>query len=101
MFDPEATTTHAIPIPPRILASLQRYAREHTPTGGFLRAVLANDLTQAVGGADPESMAALPAIVAYVYMELPSACHGSAATVEAWLQRAPDEVEEGATCETS
>ena len=34
--------------------SLRRYAQHHIPTGGFLQAVLENNLMQACGRADEE-----------------------------------------------
>ena len=72
-------------IPPMIMEGLKNYVERGIPTGGFLEAVLANDLMAAVGGADPNSMMALPSIVSYVYMELPSTCHGSYKVYRAWL----------------
>lgn len=72
-------------IPPTLRESLDRYAKEGCPTGGFLEAVLANDLMQAFARADVYSMEAMPAIVGYVYNRMPSNCHGSYEMVAAWL----------------
>jgi hypothetical protein len=68
---------NGIPMPEHILASLSRYSTEHVATGSFLRAVLENDLTNAVCTADEKNFFALPVIVRYVYNELPSPCWGS------------------------
>src|ERR1017187_2246956 len=66
--------------------SLARYVQQGIPTGGFLRAVLSNDLMNAFGRADDQNAATLFHICAYIYNELPSACHGSEKVVDAWMQ---------------
>lgn len=68
------------------LNGLDRYAQNRIPTGDFLRAVLENDLMQAMGRADESNRAAMFSICGYVYNELPSACHGSPEKVKAWLK---------------
>ena len=73
-------------IPERTKAAIDRYVNDHTPVGGFLTAVLSNDLKGAVGQADEENRAALFSIVGYCYHEIPSECWGSPAKVEAWLE---------------
>ena len=73
-------------IRPDILASLQRYAEQGIPTGDFLRAVLANDLMEACGCADEDNQRTLFHIVAYVYNEMPSICHGSEKRVDCWIK---------------
>ena len=75
-----------------MLRALELYRDEHRPTGGFLRAVLENDLLEAVGRADPVSLAAIREIVLWAHWELPGGSHGSPAAVEAWL-RAEETVE--------
>lgn len=74
-----------------VIESLDAYAKEGRPTGGFLRAVLANDLMGAAGHADRENSLALTEICAYVYNELPASCHGSYPTVDAWIKRMAEE----------
>ena len=65
--------------------SIDRYAKHGVPTGDFLHAVLANDLSAAVGRADVESGRVLAAIVSYVYRHLPAQSHGSYEVVDEWL----------------
>lgn len=65
--------------------SLDRYAEHGIPTGSFLRAVLSNDLTEAVCRADDENRRDLLEIVKYVYNEMPSMCHGSSERVSQWV----------------
>ena len=67
------------------LESLQRYADNHIETGGFLRAVLENDLMEAVGRADEINQQDLFDICGYVYNDMPAICHGSPEKVQAWL----------------
>lgn len=71
-------------IPPLVRAALDRHAHEHQHTGGFVTAVLENNLMEAIGQADANSLAAMRSILAYVYNEIPGACHGSPAKVKAW-----------------
>lgn len=71
--------------------SLDNYARDGIPTGGFCRAVLENDLAGAFGRADSDNRADLFEIVGYVYNELPQNCWGSRENVAAWLKKKEEE----------
>jgi len=64
---------------------IHRYVNEHAHPGGFVRAVLENNLTQAYGYADAENFASLKEIVKYCYWEIPGDCWGSPEKVRAWL----------------
>jgi len=72
-------------IKPEIIASIRRYADQHCPTGDFLRAVLENDLKEAVGRADDYNIRVIPEIVRYCYNEIPCNCWGSPERVKTWL----------------
>lgn len=50
-------------IPERLQGGILRYVEHGIQPGGFLTAVIMNDLGNATGRADPESLAALPLIV--------------------------------------
>ena len=63
--------------------SIRWYVDHGRPTGGFLRAVLANDLMQAIASGDESSLNNLPAICRYIYNEIPGNVHGSYAAVDA------------------
>lgn len=65
--------------------SLQHYATSGRPTGGFLQAVLENDLMEAMGRADESSRINLFFICSYIYNDMPAPCWGSPAKVAAWL----------------
>jgi len=72
-------------IPAHTKAALDRYVNDRIVPGGFLMAVLSNDLFGAVGYADSHNLAALPDIVKYVYNELPSGCWGSKEAIWKWV----------------
>ena len=74
-------------IRPDIREALDAWAGSARPVGGFLAAVLTNDLFGALGRADADNRAALFTICDYVYNELPSICWGSKEKVAAWAQR--------------
>jgi len=65
--------------------TLQRYVEQRIPTGGFLYAVLTNDLFEAMGKADEKNRVALHQICMLVYNELPSVCWRTHEKVEEWL----------------
>jgi hypothetical protein len=73
-------------IPERMMDGIKRYIEHHIKPGSFLCAVIQNDLREAVGAADDENIANLPAYVGYFYNEAPSICWGSREKMEAWLK---------------
>lgn len=73
-------------IPITTFEVLQDYVLEHRNPGGFLTAVLSNDLLDAVTRADSENIRALPELVKYIYWNCPKKCWGDADSVEEWLE---------------
>ena len=73
-------------IPEYTRESIDAYVKHRQPTGGFLTAVLSNNLVEAVGRADEHNINALPDIVRYVYNEIPANCWGSPEAVSTWLK---------------
>lgn len=73
-------------IPASTRESLDQYNKHHLPVGGFLSAVLSNDLYGAFARADDGNLAALGEIVCYCYWEIPSQCWGSPEKVRDWLR---------------
>lgn len=73
-------------IPDEINDSIRRYVKHRVPVGGFLRAVLANDLYLAVMRADIVNRMCLRDIVECVD-GLPRECRGSFEAVDAWLAK--------------
>jgi hypothetical protein len=76
-------------IPDGILEGLINYRDKRIPTGGFLWAVLANDLSKSFARADSSSLAALQDIIQFVWWEMPSVAWGSPEKVDAWLAATP------------
>lgn len=76
-----------INIPEVTMDTLDLYVNRGIPTGGFLYAVLTNDLFDAVVKADPMNRAALKDICTYVYNDLPQDCWGSRTNVAAWIEK--------------
>ena len=72
-------------VPKYMRPGLVAYVRERQRPGGFLRAVLENDLKMAVQTADAENLANLPAYVHYLYWCAPQSCWGSRQNVREWL----------------
>lgn len=76
-------------IPEHTQGALLRYLENRFQPGGFLTAVLSNDLVGAVARADSINIKHLKEIVQFVYSEMPSESWGSESRVAAWLaQRA-------------
>lgn len=66
--------------------SLQRYIDQGIPTGGFLRACLENDFSNACDRADLVNRYHLVSLAAYIVHEMPDQCWGSRAAVDAWIE---------------
>lgn len=69
-----------------VIESLQRYAEHGIPPGGFLLAVLENDLHEAVARADADNVKTLKHICQFVWWELPAISWGSPQRVRTWLE---------------
>jgi hypothetical protein len=74
-------------LPESLQEGMRLYIEDRVETGGFLRAVLSNDLRTACERADAENQRALFDIVAWIYNNAPSNCWGSTAAVAAWIAR--------------
>ena len=72
-------------IPRHTLGGIKRYVENRIPPGGFLTAVLENNLRKSFGQADKENREALFEIVCHCYKELPYDCWGSPEKVKNWL----------------
>ena len=74
-------------IPPHTRMALRNYVEEGYMPGGFLTAVLCNDLFGAVARADDENIQSLKDITTYVYNRLPADCWGNAKKMRDWTER--------------
>ena len=66
--------------------SIDRYVNHRIEPGGFVRAVLENDLKGAFGKADAYNRERMFEIVKYCYNEIPATCWGSKEAVDNWLK---------------
>ncbi len=66
--------------------SIDLYVAEGYHPGGFLTAVLSNNLVQSLGQADEMNKAAIHDIVKYVYNQIPGRVWGSPEKVKAHLE---------------
>jgi len=76
-----------LPVRDDVKEHLDAYAYYGKPLGGFLTAVVTNDLFEAMGKADSYNRASLYQICHYIYNELPADCWGSPAKMRAHLNR--------------
>lgn len=74
---------------------LNDYIEFGTPVGGFLQAVITNNLQRAVQYADETNLRNLPAFVAYLYNHAPRDCWGSPGAYNYWMSRKELELEQG------
>ncbi len=81
-------------IPEHMREGIEAYVERGRPPGGFLRAVLTNDLHSAVQRADHINVNLLPDYVRFLYWEVPGNCWGSPENVKAWLAAKQAEREE-------
>ncbi len=77
---------HSFIIPDFMVNLLERYIHEGKNPGGFLLAVIENDLKKACMFADENNILLLPAYASYLYNEAPSNCWGSPKEVMVWVK---------------
>jgi hypothetical protein len=69
-----------------IIEALTRYVERGILPGGFLLAVLCNDLMESLGRADSYNRASIFQICQYIYNNLPANSHGNTSKVSAWVR---------------
>lgn len=72
-------------VPENLREGLQEYIAIRRPVGGFLTAVLSNDLGGACGRIDVDARPHLFDVVFFLYNYAPAMCWGSPEKVAAWL----------------
>ncbi len=85
-FEQEGFTFHEWTLRPDVVFSINQYVEHHTRhVGSFLYAALCNDLTETITHADDDNMRNLPALVTYLYWNIPSNCWGSKEKVDQYI----------------
>jgi len=74
-------------IPQRMLPPLRDYLIHGKKPGGFLTAVLCDQLRLAICSADQENDAQLSEWVLLIYNYTPAKCHGSPEAMEEWMAK--------------
>jgi hypothetical protein len=72
-------------VPDNLHDGLIEYIADRRSVGGFLTALLSNDLAQAIVRSDPITGLFIRETVLFLFNHAPSPCWGSPAAVEAWL----------------
>lgn len=73
-------------VPSHTQGALERYIVHGIEPGGFLTAVLCNDLMGAMSRADIDNKRAIHDICSWIYNEAPSSCHGSYEKMENYIR---------------
>ena len=76
-------------IPKNLRGGIRRYVDFGIPPGGFLTAVISNDLRECFHTGTEKSLAALENIVAWFYLYAPAGCWGSPEAMRRWLSEGP------------
>lgn len=72
-------------LPEHTLDTLQNYEKIGCPTGGFLEAVISNDLAGAFSRADRQNRYRMFEIVTYIYNVMPAEAWGSPGAYRRWI----------------
>lgn len=86
-------------IPEYMHGGIVRYYENGIPPGGFLTAVINNDLQMAVGRADSTNKECLPAYIMWFYNEAPSGTWGYENAVRDYLQKFHDQRDQQITAD--
>lgn len=73
-------------IPEGTYDSLRRYVQWGVPLGGFLAALVSNDLMGAANRADDRHVLCFHELARFVFNEMPVGCQGSRPAVRAWIE---------------
>lgn len=78
-------------IPEHTMSSMQEYVINGRPCGDFLRAVISNDLFEAVSRADLVNRSCMFEICSWFINNSPIGCHGSRDIYNDWVQNKAEE----------
>lgn len=74
-------------LPSDLQDGMRNYIEHGLEPGGFLTAVLENNLRRAIAKADSVNRVVLPTIVQWIYSECPSSIRGSEEAVKQWIKQ--------------
>jgi hypothetical protein len=74
-------------LPPHIQGAAKRYIEHGVEVGGFLTAMISNNLTASFATADETNRERMFDIVSWFYNEAPGPCWGSPEKMTAWMQQ--------------
>lgn len=74
-------------LPEGIRGGVQRYVEHGVPPGGFLTAVICNDLKESFVRADENNIRRMFDIVSFFYNEVPINCWGSKERMLTWMEQ--------------
>lgn len=72
-------------VPESCARALLRYVLHGVEMGGFMMAIVSNDLFGAFGRADVHNKLHIDSITKFIYNHCPCGCHGSKEKVQKWL----------------
>jgi hypothetical protein len=72
--------------PEHMKHGIELYVNKGIEPGGFMRAVLENDLVEALAKADHTNILLLLEIVQFMFWEIPASSWGDPEAVSAWIQ---------------
>ena len=72
-------------LPAHMQNVMRRYIEDGIEPGGFLTAVICNDLVGAFGMADDINLANMKVWASFLYNEAPSGCWGSRRKMDGWI----------------
>jgi hypothetical protein len=78
------TNTNYDKLPVHMREAIRGYIEDGGHIGGFLTALLSNDLVKTYGKADSGNREAIPIWIDFLYWEAPSPCWGSVEKVTKW-----------------
>ena len=78
-------------VPEHCVDGLINYISDRIPPGGFLEALLSNDLAEACGRADEINKHRLYEYMTFLYNHAPGLCWGNPGRVYKWLDRESEE----------
>ena len=74
-------------LPESAQESMQAYIETGRPVGGFLTAVLSNNLTESFARADIYNQSAMRSYALFLYNEAPVSCWGDLEAVHDWIEK--------------